>query len=190
MKKQECSCGSKNFNVDKGHSGRIACANCKQAFSWNGTAFIPTTRTRKIMQGLQKLFLLEKKPDAVKLEIFNETENEKEFKELILREKKEARARLNQSSKSPLPVLTAPKTKKWAKVWKDYVECVIMQGTVKVHNSQHVGKIRGKHVIKEAHRRITTLGFKSRINFGKDTIEFLGDRNKAMKELEKIKTWG
>ncbi len=81
--------------------------------------------------------------------------------------KKEARVRLNQSSKSPLPVLTAPKTKKWAKVWKDYVECVIMQGTVKVHNSQHVGKIRDKHVIKEAHRRITVLGFKSRIDFGK-----------------------
>ena len=142
------------------------------------------------MNGLQRLFMLEKKPGPVKLELFKETAKEKEFKELILREKKEARARLNQKVITPLPGLTVPKSKKWAKVWKEYIECVIMQGTVKVHNSEHVGKIRGKHVIKEAHRRITSLGFKSRIDFGKDTLEFIGDRDAAMRELEKIQTWG
>lgn len=190
MKKQACKCGSRDFNNDRNNPGRNTCAKCGQAYTWNGKEFVPTTKIKRILQEIEKLFRIEKKPVAVNPEVYGETAADKEFKELILREKKAARAQPRKEIKTPLPSSVAPKKKGWAKCWRDYLLFVVENGTVKVDDYEHVGKIRGKHILKEAHRRIKRLGYKSRINFGCSTIEFLGDKKQALNDLREMETRG
>jgi len=192
MKKQACKCGCRDFNIDRENPRRVSCVSCNQRYTWNGKEFVATKKIKAIIQEVERILGLDWKPEPVKPETYGETAADKEFKELLLREKKAARARPKKEKKPPLLSLAAPSKKRmrWAKCWRDYLAYVVEEGIVRVEDYEHVGKIRGKHILKEAHRRIKRLGYKSRINFGCSTIEFLGDREKAMDDLRELETWG
>ncbi len=74
----------------------------------------------------------------------------------------------------------------WCKPWYDFVLIVVERKCVYVGKHEHVGKIRGKHIIKEAHRRFNLLGLKTSIDFGKGKITFLDDAGKAKEALQEI----
>lgn len=190
MKKQMCKCGSRDFSIDRENPCRVSCSACGQRYTWNGSELVPTTKIKAILQEIERFFHVERKPEPAKPEVWGETAADKEFRELLLKEKKAARAQPREEIKPPLPPSVAPKKKGWAKCWKDYLLFVIENGTVTVDDYDHVGKIRGKHILKEAHRRIKRLGYKSRINFGCSTIEFLGDKDQALNDLRELETWG
>jgi len=190
MKKQVCKCGSRDFNIAKENPGRIACARCRQTYAWDGKEFAATTKIKRILQEIELFFKAGEKPAAVKPEVYGETASEKEFKKLLLKEKKAARARPKEEKKPPLQPSVAPRRMRWARIWKEYIAYVINRGIVRVEDREHVGKIRGKHILKEAHRRITCLGHKSRVKFGPNTIEFLGDKQAALEDLKRVETRG
>jgi len=184
MIKFNCSCGNRTFTVDEKNAGRIVCDSCGKHYFWNGKAFQETTRLQKVISMVKSILRIEKKPVKLEPKEFGEALTEKPVKV------KRKHLPQKTAEKYMVPYKTQPKRHiSWCKPWHDFVLSVVKRKCVYVGKHEHVGGIRGKHIIKEAHRRFNFLGLKSAADFKRNSISFLDDKEKAIRALEEIKVW-
>lgn len=193
MRKFSCRCGSISFSVAEDNAGRLNCAKCGDHYYWNGKCFVPATRLNTVLYLIQRIMGKEKPLEEVPVQEFQEIEyaDTAALDKLILEERKKAKELKEIIHEKKTLVLEEPKKRElcWSKTWHDFIFDIVEAGLVAVVSDQHVGKFRGKHIIKEAHRRFNLLGLKSTIDFNKGTIQLMDDKEKARMALKEIRVW-
>ncbi len=181
MRKFVCRCGNRTFAVDENNAGRLVCSNCGKHYFWNGLAFCRTTRLQQAVSLVKTILRIEKKPPLLEPKPYGEAPARPPIKE----------KRKHMASKSPEKYMVPYKKPSkrpisWCKQWHDFIMTVVECKCVYVGKHQHIGRMRGKGIIKEAHRRFNLLGLKSSVDFNKGRICFLGDERKAKEALQAI----
>lgn len=193
MRKFSCGCGSTAFSVDLYNAGRMICFDCGNHFYWNGKEFVPTTRLNTIIYLIKRIICEERAPEIVLPQKFQEIKytDTAALDKLILEEKKKAREQRQTRTKKKDIVLQKPREEEicWNETWYFFIWNVVQARVIKVGPNQHVGSLRGKHVLKEVHRRFNLLGLKSEVNYSKSTIYLHDTREKARSALANVTVW-
>lgn len=170
MKKFKCKCGGREFNIDQANPGRVTCVKCVQSYTWDGLSFLPTTKIKKILQEVEKLFGRERTPEPILPVVYGETTCEKEFKAKLLAERKAARKRKHLTRVIyPDEPLTLKKMQGMSIEeriryrWHDEITRLLFYGTVEFGKHEHKGKLRGVHIARTFHQDLKRIGLKTKL---------------------------
>jgi len=161
LRKLECECGNKTFFIDKNRA--IAkCSKCFKKYDYNGEQWIKSPSALKKLIGF---FFKRIKPKKIEPYKAPEPETIGEFRKRI-GVKKEKKKKKPVKKKIEL-VKPKPSKEKWflyAK-WFDLIYRLKKQGVIEFKNNDHYGDLRGKDIVRIAHRDLNKLGIKTKTSF-------------------------
>lgn len=171
MKKFKCKCGGREFNIDQGNPGRVTCVKCVQSYTWDGKAFVATTKIKRILQEVEALFRTERTPIVVEPEVFGQTAEEKKFKAMLLAERKGVKKRkhLTRVIELDKPLTKLKKIQSMSieerirHRWRQEIIMLLNYGTVEFGKHDHKGKLRGVHIARTFHQDLKRIGLKTKL---------------------------
>lgn len=155
------NCGEEEFLVDK-RNARIKCINCRKMFKWeNGwKEFKRIKEIKAIVRGIREA--ISKKVTRI-IDTFETTGQIRKrlgVKKIKIKKPKPKKERkiiiVNKPDKTKDMLFTK---------WMDLIEELNEKGYYEVDANTHYGSLRGKDIIKFAHRDLKKLGIKTKVKY-------------------------
>ena len=174
MLKFSCSCGGETFRANR-RFNMLQCCNCSKRFIWEEgvwAEFRTWKEVRKLAIGTLKQ-TVEVPKQFVKEQV--ESMGAWLSRHGITKERpgkirKQTLRQLAKKSKGDALIMTQLRRK-----WYPIISIIKKNGSITFNPQSHIGKLRGNHIAKVAHRDLKRLGFKTRLKFENDksTLELV-----------------